>query len=100
MSGIRLIPKTDESEFPYMEARQILLFELHDVFFKPTDFDALISAGKRVGWTAEMIAEHQAMAERKKCFDFRMESVPYLSGTLYEDNIFFSFYDSQQEKQC
>jgi hypothetical protein len=100
MSGVRLIPKTDESEFPYQKAKQILLFSLKDMSFQSTDFAPMIVAGERIGWTEEMITAHQALAEGGNCFDFRLQINPYLSGTLYEDNIFFRFVDSEQEREC
>jgi hypothetical protein len=100
MSGVRLIPKTDESEFPYQEAKQILLFSFQDLSFQSTDFAPMIVAGKRIGWTEEMLIAHEALAERGNCFDFRLQISPYLNGTLYEDNIFFRFVDSEHEREC
>jgi hypothetical protein len=43
-----------------------------------------------MGWTGAMIRANEGLAERGNCFDFQMRVEPYLSGTLYEDNVFFS----------
>ena len=101
MTACRLIPKTDEAPFPYDEATRLLLFEDSSMTFRPKDFGPLIAAGRKHGhWSAETIQKHEQMAERGRCFDFRSERPPYLEGTLFEDNIWFSFHSSEHQKTC
>ena len=101
MAACRLIPKTDEATFPYDEAMRLLLFEDASMMFSPKDFVALIAAGREHGhWSVETIREHEQMAERGRCFEFRSERPPYLEGTLYEDNIWFSFHSFEHQKAC
>lgn len=101
MAACRLIPKTDEAAFPYDEAMRLLLFEDSSMTFRPKDFGPLITSGHNQGhWSAETIREHEQMAERGQCFDFRSERPPYLEGTLYEDNVWFSFYSFDHQKAC
>lgn len=101
MAACRLIPKTDEARFPYDEAMRLLLFEDSSMTFRPKDFGLLISAGRdHAHWSAETVRLHEQMAERGRCFDFRSECPPFLEGTFYEDNIFFSFHSFDHEKAC
>lgn len=101
MAAFRLIPKTDEAPFPYDEAMRLLLFEDSSMIFLPKDFGPLIAAGRDHGhWSAETIRQHEQMAERGRCFDFRSERPPYLEGTFFEDNIYFSFHSFDHQKAC
>ena len=95
MAAIRLIPKTDESEFPY-DAALKLIQSLPDVMLRPQDFTQMIATGKRIGWPEVMIRSHEEMAARGKCFQFRWDGYPALSGSLFEDNVFFSIIDDEQ----
>jgi len=93
----RLIPKTDESEFPYEEVRR-RLFENPSTRVRPFDFGPMIEAGKRMGWTEEMIRTNEELSHRGRCFAFEMTQEPFLRGTLYEDNVFFSFSGAEHER--
>jgi hypothetical protein len=87
MPAVRLIPKTDDAAFPYDEAKQRLE---QDADLMPKDFGPMIEAGRRMGWTQAMIRANEELALYGKCFDFQMRVAPNLTGTLFEDNIFFS----------
>jgi hypothetical protein len=101
MAACRLIPKTDEAAFPYDEAMRLLLFEDSSMMLRPKDFGPLIASGREhCHWSADTIREHEQMAERGRCFDFRSEHPPYLEGVLYEDNIYFSFHSFDHQKTC
>jgi len=101
VAACRLIPKTDAGPFPYDEAKRLLLFEQPAMTFEPKDFAPVIAAGREhCHWSAEVIRQHEEMAQRGRCFDFRLERPPHLQGTLFEDNIWFSFYSPQHQKSC
>ncbi len=101
MGACRLIPKTDDSAFPYDEAMRLLILAQPAMTIKPKDFDELIEAGRKHGhWSPELIREHEEMAKRKRCFDFFLDRPPYLRGTLFENNIWFSLYSPEHEKAC
>ena len=100
MTAIRLVSKTDDAEFPYSEAKHLLFIVNTDAQFEPVDFDAMIAAGCRVGWSDALIQSHRALAKRGNCFSFRIHHPPYLQGILYEDNLFFSFTDSEHQLRC
>ncbi|MFP2933858.1 hypothetical protein ACLESO_53760 [Pyxidicoccus sp. 3LG] len=61
------------------------------------DFPSMIEAGKSFGWTQEMVDSHWGMMARGKCFSFEQDALPHLQGTMYEDNIFFTFTDYEHE---
>lgn len=86
MPAVRLVPIGDD-EFPYAEAKSRLE---QDVTLTPKDFGPMIAAGRRMGWTAEMIRANEELARRGNCFDFVMGGEPSIRGSLYEDNVFFS----------
>jgi len=101
MAACRLIPKTDDAAFPYDEAMRVLIVEQPAMTFQPKDFAPLIAAGRdHAHWSPELIREHEEMAQRGRCFDFRLERAPHLQGTLFEDNIWFSFHSAEHEKSC
>lgn len=97
MSTIRIIPATDDASFPYSAALHALQ-ELPDVVQEETDIPAIIHAGKRIGWPQKVIDEHFGYLERGQCFDFCVENG--ISCTLWEDNIFFQFFDADHERFC
>lgn len=96
MPAYRLIPKQDDAEFPYDSALSLIL-GLSDADVRPKDFGPLIAAGRRMRWTEQMIRSHEDMAKRGKCFDFywTAEDDTKISGTLFENNIFFSAIDDE-----
>jgi hypothetical protein len=101
MAASRLIPKTEEAAFPYDQAMRLLFFEDSSMMFRPKDFGPLIAAGRQHGhWSVETIRDHEHMAEQGRCFEFRSERPPYLEGTLFEDNIWFSFHSLDHQKAC
>lgn len=61
------------------------------------DFPAMIAAGTRLGWPKGMIDSHWAMKERGRCFSFEQGAYPHLRGTMYEDNVFFTYIDGGHE---
>ena len=87
MPAVRLIPKTDDASFPYDAAKRLLA---QDADLTPKDFGPMIEAGRRMRWTEAMIRANEELARRGKCFDFQMRVEPSLSGSLFEDNVFFS----------
>jgi hypothetical protein len=95
MPAIRLIPKTDESDFPYDAALE-LIRQLPHVDLRPKDFAPLLEAGRRMRWTDKMIRSHEEMAARGKCYEFRWAGPPALLGTLFEDNVFFNVIGDEQ----
>ncbi len=97
---MRLIPKTEEAEFPYCKAMETLLFKDPDISFEPVDFAKLIENGKRMGWTEEMLTNHVQMNKRGKCFNFCSNLPNGLQGTIWEDNIHFLFKDKNHEMRC
>ena len=96
---IRLIPKTDDAAFPYEEAMRLLQANA-GINFKPKDFAPMIAAGTRLGWTVEMIRANEELARRGNCFEFASEKAPFLRGSLFEDNVFFSFSGAKHEHAC
>jgi hypothetical protein len=96
---IRLIPATDSSEFPYAVASSMLR-DMEGMAISDVDFPAMIEAGKRFGWPQKTIDSHWGMMERGKCFQFAQSDAPFLQGTMYEDNIFFSFQDRAHQELC
>jgi hypothetical protein len=87
MPAVRLVPITDDAEFPYAEAKRRLE---EDAKLIPKDFGPMIEAGRRMRWTEEMIRGNEDLARRGNCFDFVMRVEPFLSGALFENNVFFS----------
>ena len=94
MPAIRLIPKTDDAEFPY-DAALALIQRLPGVVLRPADLAPMIAAGKRMGWPEAMVRANEALAARGKCWAFSWSGPPALTGTLYEDNVFLSVVDDE-----
>src|SRR5689334_10540510 len=99
MSAIRMIPATDDGPFPYDQALK-LLSTCPGLMMKSKNFAPLIAAGKRMGWSQEMIEEHERMEQGGLCFDFAQQQTPFLQGSLFEDNIYFRLTDYEHEKKC
>ncbi len=99
MGATRWIPDPEDSEFP-SDAARIWLEERGGMSFTPVDFEALLARGRSVGWTGAMLAEHERMAERGRCFDFVQDEAPFLRGTLWEDNVYFLYLDADHEAGC
>jgi hypothetical protein len=96
MSGTRLVSKADTTEFPYEAAKDALL-AMPAMNTGRVDFDRMIEVGKRIGWSKEMLEAHEALRASGRCFTFRQNQPPWLQGTLFEDNVFFDYADSNQE---
>ena len=96
MPAIRIVPPTDDAPFPYQAAKELLA---QDADLTPADLQAMIAAGKRMGWTEEMIMANEELAQRGHCFDFVLRIEPFLRGTLYENNIFFSITGDEMAAQ-
>jgi hypothetical protein len=80
---------------------RLLIVDQPAMSFEPTNFEALIAAGRKHGhWPEALVREHEEMAKRGKCFSFKLQSPPFLQGTLYEDNVWFSFYSADHQKAC
>jgi hypothetical protein len=94
MPAVRLIPITDDATFPYSDVKRRLE---QDADLIPKDFRPMIEAGRRMGWTAAMIRANEELADRGKCFDFTLRAEPYLSGSLFENNVFFHITGDEQE---
>jgi hypothetical protein len=92
MAAIRLIPKTDDGEFPRHAARELIEALPGAALFAP-DFAAMIAAGRRMGWPAAMIRANEELASRGNCISFEWAGPPKISGTLYENNVFFGVVD-------
>ena len=92
MSGTRLIA----TPFPY-EAVKAALLELPKMELSPVDFGRMIEAGKRLGWSKELLDGHEALRAGGRCFDFRQNEPPWLRGRLSEDNVFFEYADEKEE---
>lgn len=97
--ALRLIPKTDDGPFPYEMARQLLL-NLEGLVFTPKDFGPMLAAGRRMGWPDELIRANEDLARKGRCFDFAMTKAPFLRGSLFEDNVFFSFSSRGHRDGC
>ena len=65
------------------------------VHFIAKDFTSMLAAGRRMGWSEAMLRANEELAARGKCFDFSQGAPPGLKGSLFEDNIFFSFVSAQ-----
>lgn len=87
MSAVRLVPISDDADFPYAEAKRCLE---RDAELTPKDFGPMIEAGRKMRWTDEMIRTNEELAHRGNCFDFVLRAEPFLSGSLFENNVFFS----------
>ena len=98
MSAIRIVPRDDDSAFPYERA----LGELRTlgVALVPKDFTAMLNAGRRMGWSEAMIRANEELAERGKCYDFQQTGPPHLRGSLFENNIYFSFESGEHQEAC
>ncbi len=92
MSATRLIPITDDAPFPYEAVKRRLTA---DAVLTPKDFAEMITIGKRIGWTEEMIRENQRLADAGNCFSFTVQGLPRLRGTLFENNVFFANSDTE-----
>ena len=98
MTGIRLIP-ADEVNFPY-DAVVSALRNLPGMCFDELDIPAMVAAGKRIGWPQSLIDSHWDLMKRGKCFSFYQEETPGLTGSFYENNVFFSFNSAEHEAAC
>jgi hypothetical protein len=56
----------------------------------PKDFGPMIEAGRRMRWTSAMIRANEELSARGNCYDYTLSTEPYLTGSLFEDNIYFS----------
>lgn len=99
MSAVRIISKNEDEDFPY-EAAKAYLTENFTLDTYPVDFEEMIEVGRRIGWPDALIRANQLLAERGKCFNFAQTDYPKLQGSLFEDNIFFSFTDSLHYEIC
>jgi len=97
LSAIRIIPPTDDAPFPYEDAKKILE-RLPGVTKTETDIPAIVAAGTKLGWPTAVIDKHWEWMRRGKCFDFNVDDG--ISCTLWEDNIFFRFFNSGHEQKC
>ncbi|MBN1311120.1 MAG: hypothetical protein JXB30_06845 [Anaerolineae bacterium] len=97
MSAIRIIPTSDDAEFPYADAKR-LLDSLPGVNRKETDIPAIIEAGVKAGWPKALVEEHRRLMRSGKCFDYAVDGG--IRCTLWENNIFFSFSNRTHEEQC
>jgi hypothetical protein len=97
MAAMRIIPATDEAPFPYERAKD-LLEHLPMVSKTPTDIPAIVAAGARFGWPKALIDRHWEWMRRGMCLDFNVPGG--ISCTLWEDNIFFRFFDGDHEDRC
>jgi len=98
VSGLRLVPAPGRV-FPWSQVRRTL----HDaggMSFEELDIPALVAAGQRMGWSQAMIDHHWKLMQNGRCFRFDQDDEPELSGSLYEDNVFFSFIDAEHEAAC
>lgn len=98
MTGLRLVP-ADGKPFPYDRALR-LLKTIPTIELDSLDIPALVAAGKKMGWSQVVIDHHWTLMANGKCFRFDQDDEPELSGTLYEDNLFFSFFDGDHEAAC
>jgi hypothetical protein len=98
MSGVRLIAK-DETDFPWERALQELR-SLDGMKLVPKDFTRMLDVGRRIGWPDELIEANEQLAARGRCFDIAQSFPPQLTGSLFEDNIFFSFVSADHETTC
>ena len=96
MAAIRIAPTKDDASFPYQAAKEFLA---QDADLTPADLEAMIAAGKRMGWTEDMIRANEELARRGLCFDFVLRIEPFLRGTLYENNILFSITGDEKAAQ-
>ncbi|WP_442510488.1 hypothetical protein SH528x_002113 [Novipirellula sp. SH528] len=96
MAAIRLIPQSDYADFPRLEVKA-LIERLPGVVIVPTDFDAMISAGRDAGWSDELFTANQQLATRGNCIDFQWPGPPKLTGAVYEDNAYFLVADDYRQ---
>ena len=97
--SVRLIPITDDAEFPY-DSAAAMLRSMDNMLIEDVDFPSMIEAGKRFGWPQALIDSHWAMMERGNCFHFHQDCPPELHGDMYEDNIWLTFFDAEHEEAC
>jgi len=93
----RIIPPTDDAEFPYDRALA-LIREIEDVVLEPADIPGIMESGRRMGWPQSLLDDHMGYLERGKCFAFRVPGG--VRGTLWETNIFFAFEDRAHQETC
>ena len=98
MSVIRIVPRDDDSPFPYQRAHEEL--RTLGVTLAPKDFTAMLNAGRRIGWSEAMIRANEELAERGNCYDFYQTATPRLRGSLFENNIYFSFESGEHQEAC
>ncbi len=98
MTGLRLVPAAGAA-FPY-ERALALLKSIPAMDLDPLDIPALIAAGKAMGWSKTVIDHHWTLLSQGKCFRFEQDGGLELSGTLYEDSVFFSFFDADHAAGC
>lgn len=96
MKAIRIIPSTDDGNFPYEAVRHILL-QLEGLETGEVDFPAMIESGMRMGWSKEMVEANWDLMKRGKCFTFHQGEELYLQGTMYEDNVYFVLSEPKHE---
>ncbi len=99
MPATRLIPATDDAEFPYEELLAHI-WTLDGVAIKHADLSEMIAAGKRSGWSAEMIAANEALQRTGRCRDVMQSKPPYLYATLYLDNLYIMYWDNAHRIAC
>ena len=66
----------------------------------PKDFTRMLEVGRRIGWPKALIEANEQLAARGRCFDIAHSAPPELTGSLFEDNIFFSFTSDDHEMIC
>jgi hypothetical protein len=100
VSGVRLVvPVGDKRAFPWEAARRALK-NIDGMSFESLDIPALVAAGKKMGWSPAMIDHHWKMMANGRCFRFDQDDEPFVGGSLYEDNVFFSFDDAEHDADC
>lgn len=98
MTGLRLVPAAGAT-FPHAQVKR-LLQSIPSMDLDPLDIPALVAAGKAMGWSQTVIDHHWTLLAHGKCFRFEQDGGVELSGTLYEDNVFFSFADADHDAAC
>lgn len=96
---MRIIPPTDDGDFPY-DAALRLLQQSPDIRQRPTDITAIVTHGIAIGWPQDLVDLHMRWLQEGGVFDFDDAEQEGISCTLWRDNIFFRFFSDSHHTRC
>ncbi len=98
MPSLYLVPKKG-AEFPFEEVKKKIA-GLPKISTTDVDFDALIQKCKDNDWPPELADKYRRLKDSGNCIEFETKGDPVYTGTVWEENVYFTFEDLAQHNAC